>query len=299
MTTSALLSLSESAADLVAAVAPSVVQVHGRRRPASGLVFGDTAIVTTTRALGGDDGLRVRAHDGQMFDAEFAGWDPATELAVLKVPGIGAHAVQPADTPARVGQLAIAIARSWSNAITASLGNVAVIGGPLRTGRQRVIEEVIRTTAPMHEGFAGGPLVGASGRVIGISTAATIRGLAVVIPAAIAWRTAGDILAHGSPKRGFLGVTGQSVEVADRQRDELQRDRALLVAGVTSASPAETAGILVGDLIFELDGQPVQSADDLLELLRADRIGRAVSVRVLRGGARQEVTVAIAERPRS
>ena len=78
-----LLSLSNQMADTVAAIAPSVVQVQGRRRPASGVVYAADVVLTTVRALGREDGLRVRTHDGRALDAELAGWDPATGLAVL------------------------------------------------------------------------------------------------------------------------------------------------------------------------------------------------------------------------
>src|SRR6185503_13326501 len=124
---------SNDLADAVAAAAPSVVQVHGRRRPASGLVYADGVVVTTMRAVGREDGLRVRAHGGDTLEATLAGWDPTTSLAVLKVPGLTATPFTPSTTPARVGHLALALARSWSNAITASAGMIAVIGGPLPT----------------------------------------------------------------------------------------------------------------------------------------------------------------------
>src|SRR3954463_16383339 len=141
---SILTSISNAMADAVAAAAPSVVQVHGRRRPASGLVYADGVILTTVRALGREDGLRVRRHDGAVFDAELTGWDAATGIAVLRAEGFGNHAFTPDPTAARVGQMAIAIARSWSNNVTASAGIVSVIGGPLATGRRRAIDQVIR-----------------------------------------------------------------------------------------------------------------------------------------------------------
>src|SRR5438876_3939015 len=99
-----------------------------------------------------------------------------------------------ATTDARVGHLALAVARSWSNALTASAGIVSVIGGPLPTGRRRAIDEVIRTTAPMHDGFAGGAFVDTTGGLVGVTTASAIRGLGVVIPAAIAWQTAATVV---------------------------------------------------------------------------------------------------------
>src|SRR5438132_4505878 len=156
------------------------------------------------RALGREDGLRIRTHDGRELDAELAGWDPATSLAVLRAGDLGVAPAPVAQAPARVGHLALAVARSWSNALTASAGIVSVIGGPLRTGRGRAIDEVIRTTAPMHDGFAGGALLDATGGLLGVATAAAIRGLGVIIPSAIAWKTAASLLEHGKVRRGYL-----------------------------------------------------------------------------------------------
>ena len=164
MTIESLTTLSNSLADAVSAVAPSVVQVQGRRRPASGIVYADNVVVTMVRALGREDGLHVRRHDGQTLDAELIGWDPTTGLAVLRASGLDTKPLTPATAPARVGHLALAVARSWSNAVTASSGIVSVIGGPLRTGRRRAIDQVLRTTAPMHDGFAGGAFVDTVGR---------------------------------------------------------------------------------------------------------------------------------------
>jgi S1-C subfamily serine protease len=296
--TSALASFSDQIADIVSAVAPSVVQVHGRRRPASGLVYQPDVVLTTARSLGGrEEGLRVRRHDGQLLDAELAGWDPATTLAVLRVPGLDAATLAPTETAPRVGNVAIAVGRSWSNAVTASAGIVAVIGGPLPTGPRRAIPEVIRITAPMHDGFGGGALLDASGRLIGVTTASSIRGLGVVIPAPIAWRTAASVLEHGSPKRGYLGLAGQQVQLPERQRGTDGRERGVLVIGFHAGSPAEAAGIMVGDVLLAFDGQPVESPDDLLERLSATSAGRSVVLTVLRGTTLVSATVTVGERP--
>src|SRR4029079_2444367 len=182
------------------------------------------------------------------------GWDPATSLAVLNAKGLGLAAAPHGDTSVRVGHLAVAGARSWSNVVAASAGIVAIIGGPLHTGRRRSIEQVFRTTAPMHDGFAGGAFVAASGEVIGITTASSIRGLGVVIPAPIAWRAASDVLKHGRPRRGYLGIAGQPVQLGERQKDLIGRDRAVLIVGLTSGGPAEAAGLLVGEGLAQLDG---------------------------------------------
>src|SRR5215468_6564611 len=215
MTHELLSTFSNQLADAVSAASPAVVQVQGRRRPASGLVYADNVVLTTARALGREDGLHVRRADGETLDAELAGWDPTTGLAVLRVTGLKTRAIAPAATPARVGNLALAVARSWSNNVTASAGIVSVIGGPLRTGHRRAIDQVIRTTAPMHDGFAGGAFLDTSGAL-------------VVVAASIAWKTAATVLEHGSLKRGFLGVAGQPVALSDAQRSTYARENGLL-----------------------------------------------------------------------
>jgi S1-C subfamily serine protease len=298
MTTELLNSFSNQLADAVAAAAPAVVQVQGRRRPASGLVYADNVVLTTVRALGRGDGLHVRRDDGRTLDAELAGWDATTSLAVLRVTGLETRPIVPAASAARVGNLALAVARSWSNAVTASAGIISVIGGPLRTGHRRAIDQVIRTTAPMHDGFAGGALLDTAGALIGIATASEIRGLGVVIPASIAWKTAATVLEHGSLKRGFLGLAGQPVVLPENQQGAGGREHALLVVGVTAGSPAAAAGLLVGDVLLEFDGHAVESPEELLDLLLGDRVGRAVPLKVLRGGAAATLTVTVGERPR-
>jgi S1-C subfamily serine protease len=280
-----LQALSNQIADVVASIAPAVVQVQA----ATGVVFADDVVLTNARALGREDGPRVRTHDGRALDAELHGWDPATGLALLRASGLKATPAKPAKEPARVGNLAVAVARSWSNAVTASIGIVSVIGGPLRTGRGRSIDEVIRTTAPMHEGFAGGAFADMSGQVIGIATAAAIRGLGVIIPAPIAWKTAATLLEHGRIRRGYLGVAGQPVRLSDDRR-------ALLIVDVKHGSPAEGGGLRVGDSIVAFDGQSVEEPEDLLELLTDDRIGKAMAISLVRGDSVKDVQVTIGVR---
>jgi S1-C subfamily serine protease len=292
-----LTQLSNQLADAVAAAAPSVVQVHGRRRPASGLVYADGVVVTTMRAIGREDHLRVRRHDGQVFDATLAGWDPATTLAVLRVDGLDTAPALPATTPPRVGHLAMALARSWTNAVTASAGIIAVIGGPLRTGRHSAIEQVIRTTAPMHDGFSGGALLDTDGGLIGVTTASAIRGLGVVIPASIAWMAASQALTRGASSRGYLGIVGQPVALPEHQQDTTGRTRALLVIGVAPGSAAAAAGVLVGDLLLSLGERAITTPEDVLDALAGVPIGQTIALGLWRGGAVATTAATIGERP--
>ena len=293
---SSLTALSHQIGDLVEAAAPSVVQVFGHRRPGSGLAYASDIVLTTARSLGGEDGLHVRTHDGAAHDAQLAGWDPATSLAVIRVPGLGGKAIAPSTSTPRVGEFGIALARSWSNAVTATTGIISVIGGPLATGRRRGIEQVIRTSAPMHDGFSGGGFLDTSGGLIGVATAAKIRGLGVIIPAPIAWKTAATLLEHGTVRRGYLGIAAQPVRLPEDQRPAPDRSKAVLAIGISSGSPAASAGVLVGDVILDIDGRPVESPEDLLDLL-GGRAGQTVTLRIARGGTRQDVAVLVGERP--
>ena len=296
MAPTTLTEISNQLADAVASAAPSVVQVQGRRQPASGVVHGADVVLTTTRAIGQEDGLSVRTLDGRVVVAELIGWDPATHLVALRAPGLDLPAIAAGAAP-RVGHVAVAIGRSWSNALTASAGIVSVIGGPLPTGRGGTlkIDEIIRTTAPMHRGFAGGAFVNTAGELLGITTAAEIRGLGVVIPAAIAARTLESLIQHGRAKRRYLGVAGQGVQLPASQRPATGQSSGVLVVRVMEGSPAERAGLLVGDVLIALDEQELTSPDHLLEAL-ASGSGATTTLRVLRGASATEVIVEIGEK---
>jgi serine protease Do len=296
--TDALAVFSDALADLAEAGGASVVQVLGARRPATGVAHGADTVLTTARAIGREDGLRVRVAGADPIDADLVGWDPATGLAVLRTrTPIAARVPAVADAEPRVGQLVLALARSWSNALTASAGIVAVVGGPLRTGRRREIARVIRVTAPMHDGFAGGAVFDAAGRLTGVATASAIRGLGVVIPASIAWAAASQVVTAGSPRRGFVGLAVQAVPLSQTQQLD-GREHALLVMAITPGSPADAAGLIVGDVLLDFDGRTTASTDDLLDALSHARIGQPAPARILRGGAVKDVTVTVAERQR-
>ena len=288
-----LTDLSTQIAHLITAAAPSVVQVRAGGRAASGTVFREDLVLTTGRVVGRDEHPEVRTADGRVAAAEIAGWDPASRLVLLRAPELKTPPLALGPRPV-VGNLAFAIGRSMSNGLTAGAGIVSIIGGPLRTGPRRQLEEVIRISAQLHEGFAGGAVIGADGALLGVATAAAIRGLPVVIPASIAWDAARGIVERGTAHRGYLGIAAQPVRVPERQRTG--GGEALLVVGVRDGSPAADAGLLVGDLLLALDDVTLSSPDELIDLLVGDRVGRVLTLRVLRGGAPIDVSVTPTER---
>jgi S1-C subfamily serine protease len=287
---------SDEFATLVERAAPSVVQVRGRHaRPASGTVFAAERVLMAAHALDHRNGLTVRAADGEPLPAELAGVDPSTDFAVLRVPGLASPVLKPAAT-LRVGSLAVSLGRTWSGAVAASAGIVSVVGGPLRTGRGQAIDEVVRADVRVHPLGAGGPLVDAGGTVLGVATGATLRGLPLFIPGAIAWRVADTLAAQGRIKRGYLGIGAQPVHIPDAQRSGRAQDTGLLVVGVAGDSPAARM-LLVGDVVVGFDGETIRHHDDLLARLTGDRVGKTVPIEVIRGGEVQTFSIEVAEQP--
>src|SRR5207244_1903458 len=137
--------------------------------------------------------------------------------------------------------------------------------GPLRTGRGLTLEQYIQTDATPYPGFSGGPLIDASGAVLGVTTTA-FRSVTLAIPHAIAWRVAKALSEHGTPKRGYLGISSQPVRLPQTQRGGSDQETGLLLVHVEDGSPAQKAGLLLGDVLVTLDGQPAGDTDDLLRL---------------------------------
>ncbi len=291
--------LSELSTDLAAAVdraADSVVQVQGHHRPVAGVVFADDLIVTLARALG-DDTAIVRLAGGDTIEGAVAGHDVSMGIGVVRVPSLGVKPLSLADEP-KVGHLAIAVGRTWSGGVMATVTNVSVIGGPLRTGRTRQVERVIRIAQSPHGALAGGALVDGEGRALGLVTGSEIRGTTVVLPATLAWPLAEQIARQGGTRQGFIGISASTVALPERQRAGRAQEHGLLVTAIVPESPAETAGLLVGDLIVALEGQTVEEPEALVTSLGGDRVGKPVLVTILRGVKAQDVAVTVGERPR-
>src|SRR5215213_1764120 len=296
--TDTLAALSDGMADAVENVATSVVRVNGRRRRSgSGVVFAQNMVLTASHVLEREEDLSVETADGRTLSARFAGRDHSTDLAVLNVGGLDIDPATPAEGDARVGQISLAVgSHSRGEGPRATLGVVSAVGGPVRSRRGPRVERYIQTDATPYPGFSGGPLIDARGDVLGIMTTGLARGLALAIPAELAWRVANTLGERGSVKRGYLGILSQPVQLPDGQRLGLTQKGGLLVVGVEEGSPAGRGGLIIGDILATLDGQPVEDTEDLLVLLTGERVGREVPVRVIRGGGLQELQVTVGER---
>ncbi len=297
--TNILAALSDAMADAAEKAGAATLLVSARRRmPASGVAISPNLVLTAEHVVERDDDIRILLPNGSELGASLVGRDPGSDLALLRLERAAAVAAQAASRPARVGQIVLALGRPDSGGIQASLGVISAMGGPVRTGRGGLLEQYIRTDAIPYPGFSGGPLVDAEGRVVGINTSGLSRGASLTIQAELAWKVAETLKQHGRIRRGFLGVRSQPVEVSVTQQAALGREQAsgLLLVGVERGSPADSGGLLVGDILVAINSQPVSDPDELLALLTGEVVGKPTPVQVLRGGQPATITVTIGER---
>ena len=292
-----LSSLSDALAALVESAGAYVVRVEGRNRlPASGVVYrADGVIVTAHHVVERDDNLRVWLANGEGAAAALVGRDPSTDLAVLRVEGAQWSAPQWIDAAdLRVGNLALALGRP-GRGVQAVLGLVTALGGPYRTGGGGEVDHYLQSDIVMYPGFSGGPLVSADGRLAGINSSALARGSSLTIPAETVRRVADTILAHGHMPRGYLGVGIQPVRLDPALHDQLGQQSGLMLMSVEADGPAAKAGLLQGDVLVTVGGQPMRQMDDLQSLL-AGSGGKQVSVRYVRAGSLHETAAQVGQR---
>lgn len=298
-TAGTLAGLSNDLADAVAAVSRSVVAIHGRRRiPSSGVAWGPGAIVTANHTVTRDEDLSLTLPDGSTAGASLAGRDPTTDIAVLRSDAKLPEVERSADTNLRVGRLVLAVGRPGPE-VTASLGVVSAVGGEWRTWAGGRVDRFLRLDLSVYDGFSGGPLVEADGRVLGINTSGLARALALSLPVATVDRVVAELIQKGHVTRGYLGLAVQPVRLPEgmRRRLGLAGSAGLLLINLEPDGPADRAGLLLGDIITALEGREVGDPSDVLAFLGSEGVGKPARVQVVRAGEIKSVTVTVGERP--
>ncbi|HTS53688.1 MAG TPA: trypsin-like peptidase domain-containing protein [Burkholderiales bacterium] len=298
---SALMAASEALAAAVDEVARAVVVVLASRHgPSSGVLWRPGVVVTTAHTIRRDEGIRVILPDGERSDAVLAGVDASTDLAVLKLEAAGGQVAEVGDSASvRAGHFVFAVARDGSGQPAASFGIVAAAGGEWRTWRGGHIDRLIRLDGGLHPGFSGGPVADARGRVIGVGTPALARGFGIVLPPSTVNRVTDALLESGRVARGYLGIGTQPVALPASlgRKLGLQEHGGLIVLSLAPQGPAERGGMLVGDILLDLEGRPLREIRDLQAALGGERIGEQVRVGLVRGGERIESTITLGQRP--
>src|SRR5438094_6441861 len=289
--------LSRDIAQVVARLGPSVVRVDARRgRPASGIIWADNFILTADHVLEHEDTIQVTGSTATV-KATIAGRDAGTDLALLRADGLsGVPAPRGRSTDIRVGQLVLAIGQAGELQVT--VGIVSGLSGSFRSWRGGQVERLIQTTAELLPGFSGGPLVDAEGRVIGINSWNFGRGISRAVPLETADRVAEILRAPGSTRRAYLGLAARTARARERLAQQLGQESGLLVVTVEAGGPAQTAGLLQGDTIVTLDGDPVRHLDELFGKLGALEVGSAHRLGVVRAGQRKDIALTVGERQR-
>ncbi|CAG2158228.1 Putative serine protease HtrA [Cupriavidus yeoncheonensis] len=292
--------LSANLAAIAERVGQSVVAVHGRHRfPSSGVIWKPGVVVTAAHTVRHEDGIEVALADGRTVAAVLAGRDLGTDLAVLRLDGVELSPVETGDARSlKAGHLVLAVARVDRLGTSADFGIVGTAGGPWRSWRGGQFDAFVRLDGGLRPGFSGAALTDMQGRVMGLCTSALVPGAGVLIPAATVARVSGELLSKGRVSQGYLGVGTQPVNLSEASVTKLNltSGRGLLVVSLAAGGPAEQAGVLIGDVLIELDGKPCRDMDDVHAALGGDRIGQLLKIGLIRGGERNECSVTVGER---
>ena len=286
---------SREIADLVGRLGSSVVRVEARPgRPATGIIWADNLVLTADHVLEHEDTIQVTG-SASMVKASVAGRDPGTDLALLRADGLkGVPASRGRSTDVRPGHLVIAVGKPGDLQVT--LGLVSGLSGSFRSWRGGQLENLIQTTTDLLPGFSGGPLVDAEGKVIGINSWNFGRGVSRALPVETAERVAESLRAHGRIRRAYLGLGAQPVRLTQALASQLGQESGLLVVTVEAGGPAHKAGLLQGDTIVTIDGEPVRHLDALFGKLGALEVGSSHRFGVVRAGEPKDVPITVGER---
>lgn len=284
-------------------VGPSVVNIEVRRRDGhkqgsgSGFVITpDGFVLTNSHVVHGAERIEVVLADGRRPDASLVGDDPDTDLAVVRVFAPHLHPTRMGESKSiRVGQVAIAIGSPYGFQCTVTAGVVSALGRSFRANTGRLIDDIIQTDAALNPGNSGGPLVNSRGEVIGVNTAVILpaQGICFAIGIDTAKYVAAWLIKDGKIRRSYIGVSGQNVPLHRRlvRHYQLSSTSGVLVIGVAPGSPASLAGLREGDVIVELNGQPVASIDALHKCLTGNQIGVEARLTIVR--RTEKITVGI------
>jgi len=288
-------------------LAPSVANLRVARRVRGGRTFEgagsgvvitpDGFLLTSAHVVGSNDASgRATLTDGRELDFTVVGTDPLSDLAVLRMDGRDLAPAELGDAERlRVGQLVVAIGNPFGFAGSVTAGVVSALGRslPTRAGSTvRFVENVIQTDAALNPGNSGGALANGAGEVVGVNTAVAGVGLGLAVPINTATRKIiGALMSEGRVRRAYIGIAGGARPVPPRLAEAIGRAVCVEIVQVVPGSPAARAGLRPEDMVVDVDGIPVNGADDLQRLMVGDVIGRRVTLNVFRDGALTPVEV--------
>lgn len=264
-------------ADVIERIGSSIVRIDaGHRFGGTGTAWSEDLIVTANHVVERDEDIEIGLDGEKTAKASVVGRDESTNTALLKVEGAK---LVPAKFRSldklRVGNFTIALGRPGKT-VRASFGIVSVLGGEFQTRPGARIDRWLETDADISAGWSGGLLVDLDGAGLGVNNRGLVRQSHITIPHSTLERVVSELSTHGKIRRGYLGVGVHRV------------DSGLLVHAIEPKSHADTAGLLVGDVIVSIDGKKVASPWELASVLR-EKVDADVSIEIIRGGNPQTV----------
>jgi S1-C subfamily serine protease len=296
-----LIDLSNALAQATDRAAAHIVAVHTERRgSSSGIVWRSGVIVTSDHSLRRDEEIQVTLPNGRVASATLAGRDPSTDIAVLKCPEATSPVSEFGDAATlKPGSLTLVVGRTRVSGPVAALGVVSLVASDRHTWTGAALVPYVRLDVGLQPTAVGGAVVDASGKVVGLATPRFARFGAIAVPAASINKITDTLLQKGHIPRGYLGVGLQPVRLPDGLREKLKwaEKTAAIVMDVHAGGPADKAGIVIGDILISIAGGAVTRLEDIQSHLAGDAIGKTLPLTFVRGGAIQEASIAVAERP--
>lgn len=264
----------------------------------SGVIVDEKGYILTNYHMVKDtDKIRVTLLGGRKFEAKVVGFDPKTDLALIKIDAKNLSAATLGDSDrVKVGSFAIAIGNPFGFNHTVTMG---VISAKERTLHIAEYENFLQTDASINPGNSGGPLVNIKGEVIGINTAivSQAQGLGFAIPINMAKKIVGDLIEHGKVIRAWLGVYIQDLTPELSESLNLEIKSGALVSEVIKNSPAEKGGIKRGDIIIKIDNEDVKTSKELQEKVLGRGVGKEVEIVLVREGNRITLKIKLEKMP--
>lgn len=294
-----IVELSTQLSSAVDIASQSIVSIYARRRiPSSGVSWRDGVVVAASHTVRRDDQISVTLPNSDVVIAHVAGRDPVTDIVALRVAGsAGTLKTLAGEDSVKVGAIVLAAGRPGRE-VTASFGIISAIAEGWRSPYGRRIERLLKLNLSVYDGFSGGPLIDASGGVIGINTSTLARGAPISVPTPVVDRVVDELLERGHIRRGYVGIALHPVDLgaALATRLELEQQSGLVILSVADGSPANEGGLLIGDVILSANGQRLRSHSNFLDALGSVAEGATLELDLVRGGERRTVTVTPADR---
>lgn len=297
-------SLSEFSNDLVtlvAKVSPSIVAVKaGAYRTVSGVIVDETHIAVPEHALKRRDSIPLVTSTGQEAVGKVLGRDPGVDVAILQVEGLSLPSLTITET-LKAGSLVAVVGMTSDVGPSFSLGTIGALGPQRRTWKIGLLDHFIRLDVTLYPSQIGAVVVDTEGHLIGMATPALSRHSTIAIPASTIHRVMAELKKDGRIRTGYLGVGVQPVAIPEHLQTKIPGSPkvGLILLNVVSGGAAEQAGLLVGDILLNINGQALEDVEQLQAQLRGENIGTPSELLVLRGGEPLKISIVIQESQRS